>query len=124
MGSGSVSPRPIQPPSVPATEPGSDTLPSRDVPNIVASKSLSCVSSYWEAMPHVREVSVPTTIEYKSHEIEELDPETGKIIRTRVIYPIIKEKENSKFFGTLPFGRESKDGNASTITTPRGLPTP
>ena len=62
MGSGSVSPQPIQPPSVPAAEPGSNILPSRDVPDIVAPKSLSCVSSHWEAMPHVREVSAPTTI--------------------------------------------------------------
>ena len=54
------------------------------------------MDSHWEAMPHVREVSAPATIEFKTHEIEELDPETGKIIRTCVIYPIIipKEKED------------------------------
>ena len=80
MGSGSVSPRPIPPPSVPAAEPGSDTLPSRDVPDIVAPKSLSQVNSHWEAMPHVREVLAPATIKFKTHEIEELDPTTGKII--------------------------------------------
>ncbi len=91
MGSGSVSPQPISPPSVPAARPGSDTPPSRDIPDIVAHKSLSCVSSHWEAMPHVREVSVPATIEFQSHEIEELDSETCKIIRTRFNYPIIKE---------------------------------
>ena len=137
MGSGSVSPQPISPPLVPAIEPGSDTLPSRDVPNIVAPKSLSCVSSLWEAMPHVREVSAPATIEFQSHEIEELDPETGKIIRTRVIYPIIKEKENvisipplSDIKGELnslapsPLAVKSEDSSTSTTTTPRGLPAP
>ena len=135
MGSRSVSPQPISSPSVPAVKLGSDTLPSQDVPDIVAPKSLSCVSSHWEAMPHVREVSAPAIIEFKSHEIEELDPETGNIIQTRVIYPIIKEKENvisvpplSDVKGELssltpsPLAVKSEDGSTLTTTTPRGLP--
>ncbi len=137
MGSGSVSPRPIPLPLVPAAKLGSDTLPSQDVPDIVAPKSLSCVSSHWEAMPHVREVSTPAIIEFKSHEIEELDPETSNIIRTRVIYPIIKEKENvisvpplSDVKGELnsltpsPLAVKSEDGSTSTTTTPREPPAP
>ncbi len=143
MGSGSVSPQPIPSPSVPAApsdELGSDVLPTQDVPDIVAPKSLSQVDSHWEAMPHVREVSAPATIKFQSHEIEELDPVTGKIIRTRVIFPIIipKEKENvcisvpplSETKGELnslassPLATKSVDGNTLTTTTPRGLPTP
>ena len=141
MGSGSVSPQPIPSPSVPAApsdELGSDTMPTHDVPDIVAPKSLSHVNSHWEAMPHVREVSAPATIEFKSHEIEELDPITGKIIRTCVIYPIIKEKESvcisvpplSETKGELnslapsPLATKSVDGNTSTTMTPRGPPAP
>ncbi len=141
--SGSVSPQPILPLSVPAAlsdELGSDALPTQDIPDIVALKSLSQADSHWEAMPHVREVSAPTTIEFKSHEIEELDPVTGKIIRTRIIYPIIipKEKENacisvpplSETAGEInslvpsPLATKSVDGNTSMTTTPRGPPTP
>ena len=135
MDSGSVSPQPILSPSVPATpldELGSDTLPTQDVPDIVAPRSLSQVNSHWEAMPHVREISAPATIEFKSHEIEELDPVTSKIIRTRVIYPIIKEKESvcisvpplSETKGELnslappPLAMTSVDGNTSTTMTP------
>ncbi len=90
-------------------------------------------------MPHVREVSAPARIEFKSHEIEELDPTTGKIIQTRVIYPIIIPKEEnvcisvpplSETKGELnslvpsPLATKSVDGNTSTTTTPRGPPTP
>ena len=139
MGSGSVSPRPIQPPSVPAAEPGSDTLPSRDVPDIMAPKSLSQVNSHWEAMPHVREVLAPAIIEFKTHKIEELDPTTGKIIRTHVIYPIIKEKEKENVisvpplsdvkgelnsFAPSPSAMDSKDGSISMTMTTQGPPTP
>ena len=99
----------------------------------MAPKSLLQVNSHWEAMPHVREVSAPATIEFKSHEIEELDPVTGKIIRTHVIYPIIKEKEKENVISVPPLSDvkgelnslvpsplavKSKDGSASTITTP------
>ena len=136
MGSGSVSPQPIQPPSVPAApsdELGSDLPPTHDVPDIVAPKSLSQVDSHWEAMPHVREVSAPARIEFKSHEIEELDPATSKIIRTHVIYPIIIPKEEnvcilvpplSETKGELnslapsPLATKTVDGNTSMTTTP------
>ncbi len=140
MGSGSVSPQPIRPPSVPAVPSdklGSDNPPTHDVPDAMAPKSLTQIDSHWEAMHHVREVSAPTTIEFKTHEIEELDPETGKIIRTHVIYPIIKEKENvisvhplSDVKGELnsltpsPLVVKSEDGSTSTIMTPRGPPMP
>ena len=143
MDSGTVSPQPIQSLSVPVTpsdELGSDTLPTKDVPDIVAPRSLTQVDSHWEAMPHVREVSAPATIKFQSHEIEELDPITGKIIRTSVIFPIIipKEKENTCISVPLllatkgelnslapsPLATKIEDGNTSMTTTPRGLPTP
>ena len=134
--------KPIQPPSVPAApfdELGSDNPPTRDVPDIVAPRSLTQVDSHWEAMPHVREVFAPATIEFKTHEIEELDPTTGKIIQTRVIYPIIKEKEKENVISVPPLSDikgelnslapspsavKSEDGSAPTTTTPRGPPTP
>ncbi len=85
----------------------------------------------------MREVSAPAIIEFKSHEIEELDPETSKIIQTHVIYPIIKEKENvisvpplSDVKGELnslapsPLAIKSEDGSTSTTMTPRGPPAP
>ncbi len=142
-GSSSVSPQPILSPSVPAApsdELGSDVPPTQDVPNIIAPKSLAQVNSHWETMPHVREVSAPATIEFKSHEKEELDPVTGKIVRTCIIYPIIipKEKESvcisvpplSAAKGQLnslapsPLAVKSVDSNTSMTTTPQGLPTP
>ena len=143
-GSGSVSPKPIPPPSVPAApsdELGSDdALPSNDVPDIIAPKSLAQVNSHWETMPYVREVTAPAIIEFKSHEKEELDPITRKIVRTHVIYPIIipKEKESTCISVPLlletkgqlnslapsPLATKSVDGNTSTTTTPRGPPTP
>ena len=85
---------------------------------------------------------VPTTIEFKSHEKEELDPVTGKIIRTHVIYPIIIPKEKESVCISVPPLSETKgqlnslapsplaakfvtiDGNTSTTTTPQGPPTP
>ncbi len=144
-GSGFVSPKPIPPLSVPAApsdELGSDNaLPSNDVPDIIAPKSLAQVNSHWETMPHVREVTVPATIEFKSHEKEELDPETGKIVRTRVIFPIIIPKEKESTCISVPPLSETKgqlnslapsplatkfvvDSSTSTTTTPRGPPTP
>ncbi len=140
-GSGPVSPK-TSVPAAPLDELGSDTLPSSEVPNVIAPKSLAQVNSHWETMPHVREVSAPTTIEFKSHEKEELDPVTGKIIRTRVIYPIIIPKEsksacisvpplsatqgqlNSLAPSPLAVKSAIVDDNASMTTTPRGLPTP
>ncbi len=144
IGSGSITPQPKLSPSVPAAPSnrlGSDVSPTHDVPDTIAPKSLTQVDSHWEAMPHVREVSAPATIKFQSHEIEELDPETGKIIRTRVIFPIIipKEKEAcisvppiSAAKGQLnslapsPSAAKSRDLDSSTLTimTPRGPPTP
>ncbi len=146
MGSGSVTPQPKLSPSVPATpsaELGSDGSPTCDVPDSIAPKSLARVDSHWEAMPHVREVTSPATIKFQTHEIEELDPQTGKIIRTRVIFPIIipKEKETCISVPPLPAAQgqlnsltpspsvapsvvNSVDGITSTTTTSRGPPTP
>ncbi len=88
-------------------------------------------------MPHVREVTAPATIEFKSHEKEELDPVTGKIVRTRIIYPIITPKEKESTCISVPPLSEAKgqlnslvpsplaiksvtiDGNTSTTMTPR-----
>ncbi len=142
-GSGSVSPQLILSSSVPATpsdELGFDVPPTQDVPNIIAPKTLAQVNSHWETMPHVREVSTPATIEFKSHEKEELDPVTGKIVRTRIIYPIIipKEKENVcisvppllaakgqlNSLAPSPLATKSVDSNTSTTMTPRGPLTP
>ena len=142
--SGSVFPKLIPPPSVPTAPSdklGSDNaLPSNDVPDIIAPKSLAQVNSHWETMPHVREVTAPATIEFKSHEKEELDPVTRKIVRTRIIYPIIIPKEKESTCISVPPLLETKgqlnsvapsplatkfvDGNTSTTTTPRGPPTP
>ncbi len=140
-GSGSVTPK-LLVPAIPSDELGSDALPSSEVPDIIAPKSLAQVNSHWETMPHVREVSAPATIEFKSHEKEELDPITGKIIRTRVIYPIVIPKEKESACISVPPLSETKgqlnslapsplatksitvDGNTSTTTTPRGPPTP
>ncbi len=136
MGSGSVSPQPNLSPSVPAAplaELGSDVSPTRDVPDTIAPKSLTQVDSHWEAMPHVREVTSPATIKFQSHEIEELDPETGKIIRPCVIFPIIIPKEKEACISVPPLSAakgqlnslapspsvaKSVDGSTSTTTTP------
>ncbi len=142
---GSVSPKLILSPSVPAAPSdklGSDVLPSHEVPDIIAPKSLAQVHPHWETLPQVREVTAPATIEFKSHKKEELDPVTGKIVRTRVIYPIIIPKEKESTCISVPPLSEAKgqlnslvpsplavkpvniDSNTSTITTPRGPPTP
>ncbi len=142
---GSVSPKPILSLSVPAApsdELGSDVLPSHEVPDVIAPKSLAQINPHWETLPHVREVTVPATIEFKSHEKEELDPVTSKIVHTCVIYPIIIPKEKESVCISVPPLSEAKgqinllvpsplavkpvniDGNTSMITTPRGLPTP
>ncbi len=93
-------------------------------------------------MPHVREVTAPATIEFKSHEKEEFDPVTGKIVCTRIIYPIIIPKEKESTCISVPPLLEAKgqlnslvpsplavkpvtvDGSTLTTTTPRGPPTP
>ncbi len=145
---GSVSPKPKLLPSVPATpseELGSDVPPSHEVPDNVAPKSLAQVDPHWEIMPKVKEVTAPATIEFKTFEKEELDPSTGKIVHTRVIYPVItpktpKEKESDcisvppllaakgQINSLVPSPLAAKsvyiDGSTSTAMTPRGLPTP
>ena len=90
----SVSPTPKLSPSVPATpseELGSDVPPSHEVPDNIAPKSLAQVDPHWGIFPKVK-VTAPATIEFKTFEKEELDPSTGKIIHTRVIYPVITPK--------------------------------
>ncbi len=92
-----VSPKSITPPSVPAVELGSDTPPSHNVPATIAPTSLAEINPHWESLPHVREVNAPALIEFKSFEQEKLDPVTGKIIRTHVIFPVVipKDKDNA-----------------------------
>ncbi len=142
---GSVSPKLILLPSVPAApsdELGSDVLPSHEVPDVIAPKSLAQIDPHWETLPEVKEVTVPATIEFKSYEKEELDPSTGKIVCTRVIYPVITPKEKESVCISVPPLSEAKgqvnslvpsplavkpvhiDGITSTIMTPRELPTP
>ncbi len=135
---GSVSPKPKLLPSVPATpsdELGSDVPPSHEVPDNIAPKSLAQVDPHWETFPKVKEVTVPTTIEFKTFKKEELDPSTGKIVHTRVIYPVItlKEKESdcisvpplSEAKGQVnslvpsPLAMKHVDGTTSTATTPQ-----
>ena len=142
---GSVSPKPILSPSVPATPSdklGSDVSPSHEVPDAIAPKSLAQIDPHWESLPKIKEVTAPAVIEFQTYEKEELDPSTGKIIHTRIIYPVItpKEKEsvcilipplpevkgqvNSLVPSPLVMKPVSMDGITSTTTTPRGPPTP
>ncbi len=79
-------------------------LPSHEVPDTIAPKSLAQIDPHWESLPKVKEVTAPTIIEFKSYEKEELDPSTGKIVRTRIIYPVITLKERKVIvFRFLPF---------------------
>ena len=140
---GSVSPKPSLLSSVPAApsdELGSDEPPSHEVPDAIAPKSLAQVDPHWESLSKVKEVTAPAIIEFKTYEKEELDPSTGKIVRTRVIYPVITPKENncisipplleakgqvnSLVPSPLAMKPEHEDGITSTITTLRELPTP
>ena len=94
------SPKPALLPLVPADpldKLGSDVPPSLEVPETIAPKSLAQINPYWESLPKVKEVTAPAVIEFKTFEKEELDPSTGKIVRTRVIYPVItpRDKESS-----------------------------
>ncbi len=142
---GSVSPKLILLPSVPAApsdELGSDMLPSHEVPADIAPKLLAQIDPHWETLPDVKEVTAPATIEFKSYEKEELDPVTGKIVHTRVIYPVVIPKEKESICISVPPLSEAKgqvnsivpsplavkpvhvDGTTSMITTPREPPTP
>ncbi len=143
---GSVSPKLKLLPSVPATssdEQGSDVPPSHEVPDNIAPKSLAQVNPHWETFPKVKEVTAPATIEFKTFEKEELNPSTGRMIHTRVIYPIItpkisKETEsdcilvpllleakgqlNSLVLSLLTAKSVCVDGSTSTVMTPREPP--
>ncbi len=117
-------------------------LPSHEVSNVIAPKSLAQVDPHWETLPHVREVTAPATIKFKSHEKEELDPITGKIVCTRIIYPVVIPKEKESICISVPPLSETKgqinsivpsplavkpvhvDGTTSTIMTPREPPMP
>ncbi len=142
---GPSSPKPALLPSVP-TNPsdklGSDVPPSHEVPETIAPKSLVQINPYWESLPKVKEVTVPAVIEFKTFEKEELDPSMGKIVHTRVIYPVItpRDKESScilvpplleakgqvNSLTPCPLAMKSEcvDGTSSTTTTPRDPPTP
>ncbi len=132
-------------PSVPANplvELGSDVPPTHEVPETVAPKSLAQINPYWESLPKVKEVTAPTVIEFKTFEKEELDPSTGKIIHTRVIYPVITPRDKESSHISVPPLSETQgqvnsltpcpltvksvhvDGTSSMITTPRDLPMP
>ncbi len=138
---GSISPKPSLSLSVPAAlsdELGSNESPSREVPDAIAPNSLAQVDPHWESLSKVKEVTVPAIIEFKTYEKEELDPSSGKIVRTRVIYPIITPKEsdcisipplseakgqvNSLVPSPLATKLEREDGITSMDTTLRELP--
>ncbi len=132
-------------PSVPANPPvelGSDVLPTHEVPETIAPKSLAQINPYWESLPKVKEVTAPAVIEFKTYKKEELDPSMGKIIHTHVIYPIITLRDKESSCISVPPFSETKgqvnslmlcplaarpvrvDRTSSTTTTPRGLPMP
>ncbi len=142
---GSTSPKPILLPSVPAAlsdELGSDEPPSHEVPDTIAPKSLAQIDPHWESLPKVKEVTAPAIIEFKTYKKEELDPSTGKIVRTHVIYPVIALKEKESVCISVPPLSEAKgqvnllvspplavtpvhvDGITSMTMTPRDPPTP
>ena len=142
---GPSSPKPALLPSVPAypsDKLGSDVPPSLEVPETIAPKSLAQINPYWESLPKAKEVTAPAVIEFKTFEKEELDPSTGKIVCTHVIYPVItpRDKESSCILvpplsaaegqvnSLMPcpsaMKSECMDGNLSTTTTPRDSPTP
>ncbi len=142
---GSSSPKPelsMPVPTNPSVELGSNVPPMHKVPESIAPKSFSLISSDWECLPKMKEVTAPSIIEFKSCEKEEFDPSTGKVTRIRVIYPIItpRYKENScisvppllESVGQLnsltscPSAVRSVcvDGMSPTITISRSPPTP
>ncbi len=142
---GPSSPKPALLPLVPADPSdklGSDVPPSLEVPETIAPKSLAQINPYWESLPKVKEVTAPAVIEFKTFEKEELDPSTGKIVCTRVIYPVItpRDKESScisvppllaaegQVNSLMPYPSAVKsehvDGNLLMTMTPRDSPTP
>ena len=118
---GPSSPKLILLPSVPAApsdELGSDVPPSHKVSNTIAPKSLAQIDPHWESLPKVKEVTVPTIIEFKTYEKEELDPSTGKIVRTHVIYPVITPKEKESDCISVPPLSEAKGQVNSLVPSP------
>ncbi len=118
---GSVSPKPnLLPlvPTAPSDELGSDEPPSHEVPDVIAPKSLAQIDPHWESLPKVKEVTAPAIIEFKTYEKEELDPSTSKIVRTRVIYPIITPKEKESVCISIPPLSEAKGQVNSLIPSP------
>ncbi len=132
-------------PSVPTNPPvelGSDVPPTHELPKTIAQKSLAQINPDWETLPKVKEVTTPSLIKFKTYEKEELDPSTGRIIHTRVIYPVItpRDKENS-CISVPPFSEPKGqvnsltpcplaarpvliDRTSLTTTTPQSPPTP
>ncbi len=142
---GPSSPKPDLSPSVPANPPvelGSDVPPTHEVPETIAPKSLAQINPDWESLPKVKEVTTPSIIEFKTYEKEELDPSMGKIIHTRVIYPVITPRDKESSCISVPPFSETKgqvnslmpcplaarpvciDGTSSMTTTPQSPPMP
>ncbi len=82
-------------PANPVVEQGSDEPPTHDVPEVVVPTSLATIDPSWESLPKIQEVTAPSIIEFRSYEKEELDPSTGFLTRTRVIYPVVIPKDNN-----------------------------
>ena len=65
------SPKPELSTPVPANPPvelGSDVPPTHEVPETIAPKSFSLISSDWECLPEMQEVTTPSVIEFQSCE--------------------------------------------------------
>ncbi len=121
---GSVSPKPILSPSVPAApsdELGSNVSPSHEVPDAITPKSLAQIDPHWESLPKIKEVTAPTVIEFQTYEKEELDPSTGKIIHTRIIYPVITPKEKESVCISIPSLPEVKGQVNSLVPSPLAM---
>ncbi len=127
-------------PANPVVEQGSNEPPTHDVPEVVAPTSLATIDPSWESLPKIQEVTTPSIIEFQSYEKEELDPSTGFLTRTCVIYPVVILKENPcisvpplsatigqvNSFESCPPTSEPDDANGkfATTTTPCDPPTP
>ncbi len=129
-------------PANPMVEQGSDEPSTHNVLEVVAPTSLTTIDPSWESLPKIQEVTTPSIIEFRSYEKEELDPSTGFLTRTRVIYPVVILKENNNpcisvlplsatigqvnSFESCPLTSEpdDADGKFATTTTPHDPPTP
>ncbi len=118
---GPSSPKPDVLLSVPANPPielGSDIPPTHGVPETIAPKLLAQINPYWESLPKVKEVTAPSVIEFKTYGKEELDPSTGKIFHTRVIYPIITPRDKESSCILVPPFSETKGQLNSLVPCP------